>query len=140
EPSKDVLRIRLVNMFDDEPLLNDILQLTGFSKLSSHRSFNIDPSLITALTHTFHLPHGECTIILENVSLQIRVNVNGLPIIGPTYFDWNELCEELLGKVPTDKQDMRGCELKPTWLFDVTPQITNMENFNSFLTQYTLHI
>ncbi|KAE9587175.1 putative protein-serine/threonine phosphatase [Lupinus albus] len=117
--------MRHVNNFDEEPLLNDILQLTGFSKLSSLRSFNIDPSLITALverwrpeTHTFHLPHGECTITLEDVSLQIGVNVNGLPLAGPTYFDWNEICEELLGKVPSDEQDMRGCELKLTWLFD----------------------
>ncbi|KAF1884599.1 hypothetical protein Lal_00028480 [Lupinus albus] len=125
EPSKDVIRMRHVNNFDEEPLLNDILQLTGFSKLSSLRSFNIDPCLITALverwrpeTHTFHLPHGECTITLEDVSLQIGVNVNGLPLAGPTYFDWNEICEELLGKVPSDEQDMRGCELKLTWLFD----------------------
>ncbi|KAF1898326.1 hypothetical protein Lal_00033093 [Lupinus albus] len=94
EPSKDVIRMRHVNNFDEEPLLNDILQLTGFSKLSSLRSFNIDPCLITALverwrpeTHTFHLPHGECTITLEDVSLQIGVNVNGLPLAGPTYFD-----------------------------------------------------
>ncbi|KAF1874526.1 hypothetical protein Lal_00029953 [Lupinus albus] len=125
EPSKDVIRMRHVNMFDEEPLLNDILQLTGFSKLSSLRSFNIDPCLIIALverwrpeTHTFHLPHGECTITLEDVSLQIGVNVNGLPLVGPTYFDWNEICEELLGKVPSDEQDMRGCELKLTLLFD----------------------
>ncbi|KAF1884777.1 hypothetical protein Lal_00028664 [Lupinus albus] len=125
EPSKDVIRMRHVNMFDEEPLLNDILQLTSFSKLSSLRSFNIDPCLITALverwrpeTHTFHLPHGECTITLEDVSLQLGVNVNGLPIDGPTYFDWNEICEELLGKVPGDEQDTRGCELKLTWLFD----------------------
>ncbi|KAF1866360.1 hypothetical protein Lal_00024370, partial [Lupinus albus] len=125
ELSKDVLRMRHVNMFDEKPLLNDILQLTGFSKLSSLRSFNIDPSLITALVerwrleiHIFHLPHGECTITLEDVSLQIGVNVNGLPIVEPTYFDWNEICEELLGKVSRDEQDMRGCELKLTWLFD----------------------
>ncbi|KAF1898913.1 hypothetical protein Lal_00019034 [Lupinus albus] len=78
---------------------------------------NIDPSLITALveiwraeTHTFYLPHGECTITLEDVSLKLGVNVNDLPIVGPTYFDWNEICEEVLGKVPGDEQDMRGCE------------------------------
>ncbi|KAF1865390.1 hypothetical protein Lal_00004764 [Lupinus albus] len=104
EPSKDVIRMRHVNIL---------------------RCFNIDSSLIIALverwkpeTHTFHLPHGECTITLEDVSLQLEVNVNGLPIVGPTYFDWNEICEELLGKVPGDEQDMRGCELKLTWLFD----------------------
>ncbi|KAF1877844.1 hypothetical protein Lal_00038153 [Lupinus albus] len=115
EPSKDVIRMRHVNMFDEEQLLNDILQLIGFSKLSSLRCFNIDPSLITALverwrpeTHTFHLPHGEFTITLEDMSLQLGVNVNGLPIVGPTYFDWNEIYEELLGKVLGDEQDMRG--------------------------------
>ncbi|KAF1860379.1 hypothetical protein Lal_00037718, partial [Lupinus albus] len=48
-------------------------------------------------THIFHLPCGECIITLEDVSLQIGVNVNGLPITGPAYFDWNELCAELLG-------------------------------------------
>ncbi|KAF1870546.1 hypothetical protein Lal_00025693 [Lupinus albus] len=101
EPYKDVLRMRHVNIFDEEPLLNDILQLTDGDQ-----------------RHTFHLPYGECTITLEDVSLQIGVNVNGLPIAGPTYFDWNEICEELLGKVPGDKQDMRGCDLKLTWLFD----------------------
>ncbi|KAF1864589.1 hypothetical protein Lal_00039218, partial [Lupinus albus] len=95
EPSKDVLRMRHVNIWRPE-------------------------------THTFHLPHGECTITLEDVSLQIRVN--GLPIVGPTYFDWNEICEELLGKVLGDEQDMKGYELKLTWLFDnfetLTPRPT----------------
>ncbi|KAF1879950.1 hypothetical protein Lal_00022858 [Lupinus albus] len=117
EPSKDVLRMRHVNMFDEEPLLNDILQLIGFSKLSSLRSFNIDPSLITTLverwrpeTHTFHLPHGECTITLEDVS-ECEWPTNRWAYI------WNEICEELLGKVHGDEQDMRGCELKLTWLF-----------------------
>ncbi|KAF1868394.1 hypothetical protein Lal_00008201 [Lupinus albus] len=77
-----------------EPLLNDLLTLADFSKLSSLRCFNIDSSLITTLveryrpkTHTFHLPCGECTITLEDVSLQIGMNVNGLPITRPTFFD-----------------------------------------------------
>ncbi|KAF1884365.1 hypothetical protein Lal_00033541, partial [Lupinus albus] len=116
EPSKDVLRMRHANLFKEEPLLDELMNLAGFSKLSSLRCFNIDPSLITALTHTFHLPCGECTITLEYISLQLGVNVNGRPVTGPTYFDWDEMCGELLGNVPIVEEDMRGCELKLAWL------------------------
>ncbi|KAF1892329.1 hypothetical protein Lal_00010794 [Lupinus albus] len=80
--------------------------MTGFSNFSRLRCFNIDPSLITALverwrpeTHTFHLPCDECTITLEDVSLQLGLNVNGRP---------DEMCGELLGKVPIVEEDMRG--------------------------------
>ncbi|KAF1888726.1 hypothetical protein Lal_00036767 [Lupinus albus] len=111
--------MRHANLFEEEPLLDELLRLSGFSKLSSLRCFNIDSSLITALverwrseTHTFHLPCGECTITLEDVSLQIGMNVNGLPVTGPTYFDWDEMCGELLGKILINEEDMRGCELK----------------------------
>ncbi|KAF1862987.1 hypothetical protein Lal_00018831 [Lupinus albus] len=45
------------------------------------------------------------------------MNVNGLPVTGPTYFDWNEMCEELLGKVPINEENMRGCELKARILY-----------------------
>ncbi|KAF1891541.1 hypothetical protein Lal_00012434 [Lupinus albus] len=69
-------------------------------------------------THTFHLPCGECTITLEDVSLQLGMNVNGLPVTGPTYFDWDEMCGEFLGKVPIVGEDMRGCELKLNWLVE----------------------
>ncbi|KAF1868178.1 hypothetical protein Lal_00018696 [Lupinus albus] len=46
------------------------------------------------------------------------MNVNGLSVTGPTYFDWNEMCGELLGKVSKNEEDMRGCELKLAWLVD----------------------
>ncbi|KAF1868224.1 hypothetical protein Lal_00018744 [Lupinus albus] len=41
EPSKIVLRMRHVHLFEEEPLLDEILKLVGFSKLSSLRCFNI---------------------------------------------------------------------------------------------------
>ncbi|KAF1892723.1 hypothetical protein Lal_00042614, partial [Lupinus albus] len=98
EQSKNVLRVRHANLFGEEPLLDELLNMTSFSKFFSLRCFSINPSLITALverwrpeTHTFHLP---C-----DVSLQIGINVNGLPVTGPTYFDWDEMCGEFLGKV-----------------------------------------
>ncbi|KAF1893533.1 hypothetical protein Lal_00002022 [Lupinus albus] len=130
EPSKNVLRVRHSNLFAEEPLLDELLNITGFSNFSRLRCFNIDPSLITALverwrpeTHTFHLPCGECTITLEDVSLQLGLNVNGRPVTGPTYFDWDEMCGELLGKVPIVEEDMRGCELKLAWLVDNFSQL-----------------
>ncbi|KAF1862276.1 hypothetical protein Lal_00026802, partial [Lupinus albus] len=110
EPSKYVLRMRHANLFEEEPLLDELMQLA-------------DSSLITVVverwrpeTHTFHLPCGECTITLEDVSLQLGVNVTGRPLIEPTYFDWDEMCGELLGKVSIVEEDMRGCELKLAWL------------------------
>ncbi|KAF1869304.1 hypothetical protein Lal_00018396 [Lupinus albus] len=82
-------------------------------------------------THTFNLPCGECTITLEDVSLQIGMNINGLSVTGPAYFDWNEMCRELLGKVPIVEEDMRGCELKLTWLVDNFSQLPpNLHKYN----------
>ncbi|KAF1864705.1 hypothetical protein Lal_00032025 [Lupinus albus] len=124
EPSKDVLRMRHANLFEEQPLLDELLKLAGFSKLFSLRCFNIDPSLITALverwrpyTHTFHLSCGECTIKLEDVSLQLEMNVNGMPVRRPTYFDWDKICGELLGKVRINEKRYEGCELKARILY-----------------------
>ncbi|KAH1063834.1 hypothetical protein J1N35_028821, partial [Gossypium stocksii] len=33
-------------------------------------------------THTFHLPYGECTIILEDVVLQLGLPIDGSTIMG----------------------------------------------------------
>ncbi|KAF1870122.1 hypothetical protein Lal_00017702 [Lupinus albus] len=92
EPLKYVIRVRYLNLFEEQPLLNDQFKLIDFSKLSSLQYFNIDSSLITSPVerwrleaHTFHLP---C------------------------------VCAEQLGKVSIDEQDMMGCELKVTWLVD----------------------
>ncbi|MFQ6658266.1 hypothetical protein Gotur_027610 [Gossypium turneri] len=40
-------------------------------------------------THTFHLSCGECTITLEDVSLQLGLPVDGSPVTGSTQSsDW----------------------------------------------------
>ncbi|KAF1893658.1 hypothetical protein Lal_00002166 [Lupinus albus] len=108
------------NLFEEQLLLDELLKLGGFSKLSSPRCLNIDPSLIIALVerwrpeiHTFHLPCGECTIALEDVSLQLGMNVNGLA--RPTYFDWDE--------IPNKRRKYEGDELKLAWLVDNFSQL-----------------
>ncbi|MBA0766939.1 hypothetical protein Gotri_015929 [Gossypium trilobum] len=50
-------------------------------------------------THTFHLPYGECTITIEDVSLQLGLPINGEVVTGPMLsVDWSATCEKLLGK------------------------------------------
>ncbi|CAL0316475.1 unnamed protein product [Lupinus luteus] len=145
-----MIKLRHINIFQEQPLLHDLLEIAGFGQLSRLPSFNIDASLITAIverwrpeTHTFHLPTGECTITLEDVSMQLGISVNGLPVTGPTFFDWNELCHELLGKIPIEGKDMRGCELKLLWLiqnFSTLPTNPSQLQLEQYCRAHILHI
>ena len=93
------------------PLIESLLAHTGFADVAKLCHFKIDHHLVTALverwrpeTHTFHLPVGECTITLEDVALQLGIRVDGRPITGATYYDWEEMCEQYLGVVPPTQQ------------------------------------
>lgn len=77
------------------PLIATYLEQAGFSIAAKLGSVKIDKALATAMverwrpeTHTFHLPVGECTITLEDVSLQLGLRVNGIPVSGPSMLDW----------------------------------------------------
>ncbi|KAK9988590.1 hypothetical protein SO802_028829 [Lithocarpus litseifolius] len=85
----------------------DIIKLVGLEGLFRAPSKGIDHCLITALveqwrpkTHTFHLPHGEMSITLEDVEVILGLPIDGEVLIGPTVVedgDWKQLCVELLG-------------------------------------------
>ena len=48
--------------------------------------------------HSFHLPHGEMTITLQDMEVIMGVPVDGLPVVGFTRMDdWGNLCSDLLG-------------------------------------------
>ena len=89
----------------------------------------VDNALIMALverwhpeTHTFHLPHGEIGIILQDIEVMLGIPVDGLPVTGRTNLKWNEVCRDLLGHEPlpmipnSNKSTLTGVRIKYKWL------------------------
>jgi len=76
------------------PLTIPILEQATFGEIAKLRLLKVDHALVTSLverwrpeTHTFNFPSGECTITLQDISLQLGLNVDGPPIVSPTMFD-----------------------------------------------------
>ena len=56
-------------------------------------------------THSFHLPHGEMTITLQDMEVVMGVPVDGLPVVEFTQMqDWGNLCTKLLGHRPPNRE------------------------------------
>ncbi|KAK9987699.1 hypothetical protein SO802_027938 [Lithocarpus litseifolius] len=103
----------MANITMEDNRVIDIIKLVGLEGLFRAPSKGIDHCLITALverwrpeTHTFHLPHGEMSITLEDVEVILGLPIDGEVLIGPTAVeggDWKQLCVELLGfEVPAN--------------------------------------
>lgn len=107
---------------DPHPSIIPFIEKSGFGDFVRIGSFKIIPSLITALverwrpeTHTFHLPVGECTITLQDVSLHLGLPVNGNAVTGSCEYNWDDVCLKLLGRsIPPN--GMVGNQVKFTWL------------------------
>ncbi|KAE8684871.1 Detected protein of unknown function [Hibiscus syriacus] len=80
----------------------------GFGYIGRYQGHcKIEPDLISTLverwrpeTHIFHLPCGECTITLEDVSMHLGLPVDGDVISGIASGYWIALCRDSLGRVP----------------------------------------
>jgi hypothetical protein len=67
------------------------LQQAGFYGIAKLGFIKMDWALITTLverwrqeTHTFHLPHGEMTITLQDVEVMLGLPVDGEVLVGST--------------------------------------------------------
>ncbi|KAK9284234.1 hypothetical protein L1049_023403 [Liquidambar formosana] len=109
-----------------DPLVMRHLHAAGFYGLSRIGFIRLDPALITALverwrqeTHTFHLPIGEVTITLQDVAVLWGLPIDGLPVTSMdsyrTMAEWQELCQNLLGRRPLDI-DISGGSLRIGWI------------------------
>ncbi|XP_075645274.1 serine/threonine-protein phosphatase 7 long form homolog [Castanea sativa] len=96
-------------MVDDRVV--DIIKALGLEGLLRTPGRKIDHGLITTLverwrqeTHTFHMPHGEVTITLQDVEVLLRLLVDGEAITGSTQKEWDNVCNEFLGFRPVNNQ------------------------------------
>ncbi|KAL5163109.1 Serine/threonine-protein phosphatase 7 long form [Glycine soja] len=86
-----------------DPKIEPLLVQVEFLDVTKLGQVKIDDTLVTALrpeSHMFHLPIGECTITLEDVALLLGLHVDGTPITGPIYFDWEKICTKYISVVP----------------------------------------
>ena len=104
----------------------DAVGLTGLFKVPD---MEVDHALIMALvkrwrskTHTFHLPHGEMGITLQDIEAMLGISVDGLPATGRIDLKWNEVCRDLLGHEPppvipnSNKSTFARVRIKYKWL------------------------
>ena len=96
---------------------------TSSSSSSSVNNINIDPSLLASLverwrpeTHSFHLPVGEMTITLQDVSCLWALPIMGSPVTGPSDSNWRNLVDELLGVGTASAVLKKRRDLGPTTL------------------------
>ena len=98
----------------------EIIKLVGLEGFFRTPSRKIDHGLISALverwwpkTHTFHLPHGEMSITLQDVEVILGLPIDDEVLVGPTDGgDWSRLYEELLGfeVSANDKKNFGGAK------------------------------
>ena len=96
--------------------------------------------------HSFHLPHGEMTITLQDMEVIMGVPVDILLVVGFTSMgDWGDLCANLLGHRPLGK-DVGVSEniavlcrprLKVCWLESWFSNLLPIDATNLLVQQFT---
>ncbi|KAK5831788.1 hypothetical protein PVK06_015587 [Gossypium arboreum] len=115
------------------------LQMAGFGDVALIRRFDLRANLISALverwcteTHTFIMLCGECTITLEDVTMQLGLRVDGAVVTGRSnVLEPSVLCHRLLGRSPNNGERNVTC-LTLAWLR------ANFKELSSTATEYKL--
>ena len=112
----------------------EYLRVSGFYGVARVGQFDYDRSLVSALverwrpeTHTFHTTRGECTITLQDISIQFGLPCVGMPVIGHTNYNWVDVCESLLTIRPL-AENIKGQRLLISWLEDNFHQLPDDVN------------
>ncbi|XP_072080846.1 serine/threonine-protein phosphatase 7 long form homolog [Arachis hypogaea] len=120
------------------------LRLTGFYHVSQIGVVQYQKTLINALierwhpdTHTFHLPIGECVVILEDVAIIRGLPTDGLPVTWMTMSSFETLEAECLlqfGVAPRKSYCIGSC-IKLTWLRDLKEnlQLTDENSIQKYV-------
>ncbi|KAL0003622.1 hypothetical protein SO802_011183 [Lithocarpus litseifolius] len=112
-----------------DPRIMQYIDAADLIRLFKVPDMEVDHALITALvewwrpeTHTFHLPHGEMGITLQDMEVMLGITVDELLVIGRKDMQWNVVCQELLGHEPSpvisnsNKSTLIGARIKYKWL------------------------
>ncbi|KAG8486659.1 hypothetical protein CXB51_020077 [Gossypium anomalum] len=140
-------RVNSVGFLPDECLI-PYLELAGFGSAALIRIFDLRYDLIFALverwrpeTHTFHLPCGECTITLEDVTLQLRLPIDGNVVTGISSISRPAiLCYELIGRSPSEGKFK---SLRFSWLkanFEHLPSTANEWEVMQAVRAFIMHL
>ena len=126
-----------------------LLQQAGFYGVARLGFISLDWHLITAFverwrpeTHTFHLPQGECTITLQDITMLIGLPVDEDVVTSSTCLDWRRVCYSLLGLTPGDT-DIDGQRLHLTWLSQSFPTLApdaDEESIQRYTRAYILQL
>ena len=105
------------------------IDATGLTGLFEVPDMEVNHALITALVeqwclemHTFHLPHGETGITLQDIEVMLGILVDGLLVTRRTDLKWNKVCRDLLGHEPlpmipnSNKSTFTRARIKYKWL------------------------
>ena len=132
DPRSITCRSRSSEFSKQPPMVDDrvrnIINTVGLEGLLWVPGREIDNGLITALverwrpeTHTFHMPHGEVTITVQDVEVLLGLPVDGDAITGSTQKTWVDVCREFLGFRPVNQDNHKqldGQRILINWLLE----------------------